>query len=116
MKLAITEERMLLLMNWALSNDIAENETDYLEQISFPRTNFANIKAGRQRFTRDHIHNACKLTGCSADYIFGFQNTMLRKQSRKAIDLLKEAVMAVDLEIKQKDKNTRYRTQNTLQN
>jgi hypothetical protein len=101
-KLFITDERMLLLMEWALKKELASTETEYLEKISFPRTNISNVRKGIQSFTKEHIRNACELTGASADYIFGFQNSMMRKQPKKGIDLLKEAVLSVELELKRK--------------
>ena len=95
-KLFITNERMLALMKWAIDAGHAETETDYLKKIGFPRTNIRNVRVGSQSFTKEHIHKACALTGASADYIFGFQTNLMRKPPKKSVDLLKEAVMAVE--------------------
>lgn len=95
-KLFISDERMLLLMAWAIDEGIANTETEYMEMISFPRTNISNVRKGLQSFTREHILNACTLTGASADYIFGFTNKIARKNGAKPIQLLKEAVMAIE--------------------
>jgi hypothetical protein len=101
-KLFITNERMLQLMDWAINEEIAENETRYLEAIGFPRTNISNVREGIQSFTKDHIMKACKLTGASADYIFGFTTNMKRKPESKPLDALKQAVKAVELELRRK--------------
>jgi len=99
-KLFISDERMLQLMEWAIADGIAVNQADYLEKIGFTRTNISNTRKGQQGFTKEHIWNACQLTGASADYIFGFANTRLRKPERKPMEQLREAVRAVDLELK----------------
>lgn len=101
-KLFISDERMLQLMQWAVDNRIVETETEYWEKIDFARTSISNVKAGTQGFRNYHIYNACRLTGASADYIFGFTNNLLRKPLTRPIDLLKQAVHAVDEELRAK--------------
>lgn len=109
-KLFITDQRMLLLMEWAIQIGIAENQSQYMEMIGFSRTNINNIRNSHQHFTREHILKACELTGASADYVFGLTNLRLRKPPRKGIELLKEAVGAVEQDLKR----TRYHTQNGI--
>lgn len=101
-KLFISDQRMLQLMEWAIKNKIASGETEYLEKIKFARNSIVKVREGTQGFRKNHILNACKITGASADYIFGLTNNMMRKQPTKAIDLLKQAVEAVEQEIKSK--------------
>lgn len=101
-KLFISNERMLLLMEWAIQTGIANNERDYLQQIGFPPTNISNARTGHQSFTKEHILKACEITGASADYIFGFTSQRLRKPARKSIDMLKETVHAIELELKKR--------------
>jgi hypothetical protein len=103
-KLQITEDRMLRLMEISISKGLAENETEYLEKIDFPRTNISNVRKGIQRFTRDHIMSACIFTGASADYIYGFTSTIYRKTSKTPIQLLKEAVVSIESELTKKSK------------
>lgn len=93
---------MLDLMEYAVKKGIAENDSQYFEMIRFPRNNISNIRAGKLSFTREQILNACKLTGASADYIFGFTNSMMRKEPTKPIDMLKQAVRAIENELKSK--------------
>ena len=99
-KLFIADERMLQLMEYAVEKGIVESSAEYWEKIDFARTSISNVKQGTQGFRNYHIYNACKLTGASADYIFGFTNVMFRKAPVKPIDLLKQAVTAVEKEIK----------------
>jgi hypothetical protein len=101
-KLFISDDRMLQLMEWAIRKGIAQGETDYLEKIDFARNSMPKVRQGIQGFTKIHILNACKLTGASADWIFGLTNNMMRKPPARAIDLLKQAVTAVEQEIKVK--------------
>lgn len=106
-KLFISNDRMLRLMDWAIGNGVARNQSDYLEQIGFFRTNLWKIKNGTQSFTVEHILNACTVTGASADYIFGFTNKMKRKDEVDPINMLKEAVLALESEYKRKSSGTR---------
>ena len=99
----ITDERMLKLKDWAIDNvEGINNETAFFTAINFPPTNRNNVKTGKISFTIDQIKQACILTGASADYIFGFTNIRERKTERNKlpIDLLKDAVAAVDIELK----------------
>lgn len=101
-KLFIADERMLMLMEWALQKGIVDTETEYWEKIGFARTSISNVKQGTQGFRNYHIHNACKLTGASADYIFGFTNVIERKRSPEPFQMLKQAVEAVGQELRKK--------------
>ena len=93
-KLAIPEQRMLKLMEWAVKNNIAESESQYWQKIGFPRTNITNVNSGKQGFTRNHIFNACKLTGASTDWIFGLSPTMFREGTAKTPAALLRQVVA----------------------
>lgn len=101
-KLDISDERMLALMKWAIDKGIKENEGQYLEAIGFTRNNIRNIRAGINSFTLKHIVNACNLTGASANWLLGLDNQMLRKPGKSAIEILKDAVVAVEQELKKK--------------
>jgi hypothetical protein len=99
-KLFITDERMFKLMDWAIENNMVATESEFLDQIGFTRNNINKVKSGTQGFRKEHILSACNLTGASADYIFGLTNTMMRKPAKRSLDLLKEAVIAVEHELK----------------
>jgi len=102
-KLFITDQRMLLLMQWAIQTGIAKSRREYLLKIGFEPANMSNLnKTGKQGFTKHHILKACEITGASADYIFGFTSIKLRRATRKPIDQLKEIVGAIELELRKK--------------
>jgi len=95
-KSPISDKRMLQLMEYSVSKGIVTSETEFLESIEFSRTNLSNVKLGHQSFGRKHIFNACELTGANANWIFGFENNMLRKESKDPLDRLKE--LTIELE------------------
>ena len=94
--LHIYDNRMLDLITWALRAKIAPNESTYLAMISFPRTNISNVRKGKQSFSREHIKNACQLTGANANWIFGLETNMMRKPAKGPIEKIKEAVMEIE--------------------
>jgi hypothetical protein len=100
MKLFIADERMFKLMEWAIENHLVATESEYLDRIGFTRNNINKVKSGIQGFRKEHIQKACQFTGASADYIFGFTNVIARKPAKKSLELLKEAVVAVEHELK----------------
>jgi hypothetical protein len=101
-KLFISDERMLALMKWAIDKGISESERKYLESINFPRQNIGPVRQGKLGFTKDQILNAAKITGANINWIFGLEGNMLRKPSKSSIDLLKEAVVTIEQEMKKK--------------
>ena len=70
----------------------AMSEGEYLDKIGFQKTNISNVRAGRQSFTRDHILNACKFTGASADWVFGLTNEIYRKEPKSVTERLRAIV------------------------
>lgn len=99
-KLFISDERMFKLMDIAIRQGLARTQTEYYEKIGFPPKSARVVKAGRQGFTREQIYKACKLTGTSADWIFGFTNTLKRKPDTKPIEQLKAVVIALEQELR----------------
>jgi len=96
-KLPISDQRMLALLEWVLqAGEVAKSEKEYFEKIGFARTNISNVRRGHQSFARDHIINACKITGANANWIFGFESNMMRSPDKDPIARLKEAVVAVE--------------------
>jgi hypothetical protein len=94
------DKRMIQLMEWAVRNNIAPTESEYLEKIGFTRTNLSNIKKGIQGFTRDHIRNACILTGASADWILDITETMFRKAPASSpVQTLRQAVAEIEQQL-----------------
>lgn len=114
-KLPISDERMLKLMDYVIDKGDAPNESQYLESIKFTRTNISNVRRGYQSFNRDHIRNACELTGANANWIFGFENNMMRKEPKKLtpIERIREAL--VELEATLEDGLTTNKITNSAQ-
>lgn len=101
-KLNIIGSRMLQLMAYAVKEGMAKNESDYLLKIKFPRTNISNVRRGHQEFTKDHILNACKLTGANANWIFGIESNMMRKEEKDPLDRLKQSVIELEALLSEK--------------
>jgi hypothetical protein len=99
-RLFIADERMFKLMEWSVENGLVPTQSHFLDAIGFTRNNLTKVRKGLQGFRGEHILKACQFTGASADYIFGLTNEMKRKATRKPLDLLKEAVVAVEHELK----------------
>jgi phage host-nuclease inhibitor protein Gam len=97
-KLFISDQRMLRLLDWAIENKKAATETEYLDRIKFTRTNISNVRKGMQSFTKEHILNAATFTGANINWIFGLETNMMRKPGKTTMAMLREAVMAVEIE------------------
>ena len=95
-RIQIHNSRMLQLMNWYLENHTGETESSYLGKIGFVRNNIGKVKTGVQGFTIQHIKNACKLTGASADWILGLSNSMSRKDTKDPLDRLREVLIELE--------------------
>jgi hypothetical protein len=100
-KIALTDQRMLRLKDYALKQRLVSTDGEYFGLIGFHHTNICNIRNGRQRFTVDHITAACKLTGANANWILGLDNTMMRKEYKLLIDKLREMVISLESEQKE---------------
>lgn len=101
-KLFISDERMLKVIEWVVKQGKYDSENEFLKAIGFARESMPKLKAGGQGFTKYQILEACVITGASADYIYGFTNSMFRKDPTKPLDMLKHAVHAVEMELKGK--------------
>jgi hypothetical protein len=104
-KLFISDARMLALISHAIEINLVASERQFLQSIDFNVSNITNIRNGNQSFTKEHIYNACKFTGASADWIFGFNSEMKRKKTDKPIKILKQAVAMIEQELKKIPKN-----------
>lgn len=96
----ISDKRMLQLMDYAIAKGIVASETEFLEAIEFSRTNLSNVKLGNQSFGRKHIFNACQLTGTNANWLFGFEANMLRKETKDPLQRLKEITVELEAQLK----------------
>lgn len=73
---------MLKLMEYSVEEGLAENSSDFMEKIGNTKYNLAHVKNGRQGFTKAQILKACKLTGASADFVFGLTDSIILKVKR----------------------------------
>lgn len=96
--LAIHNQRMLKLMAATVLSGKVDSESEYCDKIKYAKKNLFNIKSGHQSFTIEHIINACRFTGANANWILGIEANVMRKPGKKALELLKEAVLAVEVE------------------
>lgn len=101
-KLSIPDQRMLQLIEWAVNKKLAATESDFLEDIGFHRNNIVVVRRGGRKFTREQIFEACRITGASTDWIFGFINTMKRSADKQPIEQLKAAVTAIENQLNHK--------------
>lgn len=97
-KLKVQNERMLKLITWAVMAGKVNSESEFCDKIKYAKKNLFNIKNGHQSFTIEHVINACKFTGANANWILGMEPNMMRKPGKNAMELLREAVMAVEAE------------------
>lgn len=88
---------MLKLMEYAINTGIVKNKSAYFELIGFAYNSYKKVTDGVQSFTKEQIFNACKLTGASADWMFGFSDEMKRKPSKSAITRLEEIVIELKM-------------------
>lgn len=95
-KVHITSSRMLSLLETMVSDGKARNQGDALEQIGMHPANLRKIKNGANKFTVEQIEAACRITGASADYVFGYSIQMMRKEPRSPVDMLKAALQILE--------------------
>ncbi len=87
---------MLKLLDHMIKSNVAKNLGDAAEHIGFNNANMWKVKRGKNKFTVDQIEAACRITGASADYVFGLTATMMRKPARRPIDQIREAVQTLE--------------------
>jgi hypothetical protein len=100
-KLFIADERMLKLMEYAISTGIVGTQKEFLDTIGARAGNAGQLRDGTRGFTVEQILEAAKLTKVNVNWLFGLEKNMLREDKKtSAIDILKSAVMAVDIELR----------------
>ena len=99
-ELHTTSKRMFLLLQYMVEKEQATSLSNALEKIGISEGNLHKLKTGTNKFTIEQIDAACQMTGFSADYIFGYTTAMLRKPSKKPIDMMREAMVAIESELK----------------
>ena len=102
-KIAIWNERMLILMEYCKSNCIRGVQTnqDFLKKIGDNSKGavLKPIREGRQSFQHEHFQAAGKLFNVSMDWFFGFTDTMKRENSDESVpELLHQAIIKLKRE------------------
>lgn len=96
-KLAIWNDRMLQFMDHCMHSGIVSTQRQYLSSIGFIPENIGQLRNGRQSFTLEHIRNAALKYGLNLNWIMGLDPEMKRRPAKNPMQLLKDAVKAVEL-------------------
>lgn len=81
-KLAIIEKRMLELIEWSVKTGLFPNREALYAEVGIFRQNMKKIREGEGKFGAAHIQKICEVTGANANWILGFEGTMLRAKQR----------------------------------
>ncbi len=98
-KIHITTTRMLDLIDYIIESGKARTKGEACDLFGYNYANLSRITSGAHKFTVEQIEEACRVADASADYVFGFSNVISRKPPKKAIELLKQAVAAIEVEL-----------------
>jgi hypothetical protein len=91
------DDRIFKLMEWSVKNDLVQSEGEFWEKIGFTRTNVRNVKNGLQGFRREHIKQACILTGADANWILGIESNMFREKTENdPLKALRKATASIE--------------------
>lgn len=101
-KLRIWDQRMFLLMQHCISTGACDSQRDFLTIIGFRETGLAQVRQGKQSFRHQHFLAAAKKFNIDLNWFYGLPSPMKRiiKNHKTPIALLKEAVLAVEAEVK----------------
>ena len=106
-KLHITDERMLKLLDICTQNNLKGVHTikDWCDSVGISNGNISNIRNGMQKFTKEHIHNACVHYNIASDYIFGFTESMFRVNNNiQPIDYIRQGIIELEKQTYSKKK------------
>lgn len=94
-KFQIPTYRMLSVLDYMVEKQIAKDREDAALQIGVRRSDASAVDDGNINFTLSHIEAACRISGASADYLFGFTDTMARQPSKDPLEAMKDALIAL---------------------
>ena len=95
------DQRMLEVMEYCVINGTngVVNHSDWMTRVGGSGGNISNIRVGHQSFTKDQMRGAGLAFNVNMEFLFGFSNEMFRySEIQSAIDMLKAAVKAVEIE------------------
>lgn len=102
-KLPIWDQRMLLLMDYCLANKLTGTREEFLQSIGMHKTGVYQVKRGVGSFRLEHFYAAAKKYSVNMNWFFGLDTEMIfsrKKKALPAITRLKEAVLAVEIELR----------------
>jgi hypothetical protein len=86
----------LKLFDYAMVNNLAGTQKELCAKIGLKQQNFAEIRNGARSFTSDQLTELLRITGGSADWVYGFSSEMFRpKKTKKPIQQFNEAVAMI---------------------
>lgn len=100
--LFISDQRMLLFMEYCVENGLAGITTnrDWFDRIGLEYNNMDKVKKGIRGFSKHHLKAAGDL-GASMDFLYGFSDDMLRsKKNLTPIQLIKAGLRLIESEQK----------------
>lgn len=99
-KLTIWDERMLLLMRHCIDKELVNSQKEFLSAIGFSETNLRQVKLGSQSFRIEHFVAAAKKYKINTNWFFGLEENMKRLNGKSALEVLKDAVRAIEADYK----------------
>lgn len=101
-KLPIWDHRMLLLMKHCIDTSICNSKKDFLETIGMLPQNLSDVINGNRSFTIRQMVKAATEFKVSMNWITGLDTEMKMTKGKSSIQQLREAVTAVEMELKAK--------------
>lgn len=91
---------MLQLMDHHISSGVCTSQNDFCSKIGLDPSAMWRIKNGSRGFTNEQIFEACKRFHVNPSWIYGFSTEMSIGKEKTALQRLREAVKAVEAELK----------------
>lgn len=86
----------LKVFEYALTNNLAGTQKELCDKIGLRQQNLADIKSNKRSFTHEQLIELLRLTGASADWVYGLSGNMFReKKTKKPIQQFNEAVAVI---------------------
>ena len=101
-ELHTTTKRVLKIVKHLIEAEKYETLPDIMEAMGMNPKNAWKLENGYTNLTLDNIIKFCDLTNASPDYLFGYSNIMFRGKQLKPLEMMKQAVKAIEEELKQK--------------
>ena len=99
-ELDIVDQRMLDLMEYCVATRYQgiASKGEWCRIIGIRVQYMDNIKKGTRKFTRDQLAAAGRKIGANMNFLYGLSSEVLRKDKRTPLEMLQEAVKAIETE------------------